>query len=552
MTLDQVSIRTPLTCKLKIGVCQVCYGWNMASGKIVELGESVGILAAQSIGEPGTQLTMRTFHTGGIFSGEAKATLLSPFTGKIWYDISNGGKKIYTKYKEKAFLTYENKKIVIYQNDINKSIMYLPKNCVVFTKPRKIIFDKQIIAELPEFKKEDEFELNMDILESDKVKAEFTGQVYFEPSNSRKSKKLFWILSASVLTCITFYFRLLNKYSGENLNVFLAKSELFIYKDKNKVTTKFSNVNITLKNILSISKKISRKTLKKARNIRLILNKDKIILASKTSRERPINALQFHWLLGTLFKAQDVFNSVNIFYPSQVIQKRRNFILLRKVSPAYKSKKSLVDLSLSPVVRKNTILSHVTNKKQKTKDIVQGLPKVDRLVEARKNTSDFIHEKLSDYFITFQREYTNEVAVRKSLFLIQDYLLNRIQAIYESQGVYIADKHVEIIIKQMTSKVMITNSGDSSLLVGTFFDLNMVEDFNKNFSKKIVYEPVVLGITRLSLSNNGFIAAACFQEITRVLTKSALEGRIDWLLGLKENLILGNMIPAGTGFSEIA
>lgn len=90
INVSKIYFRTPLTCKLVIGICQVCYGWNLASGKVVELGEPVGILAAQSIGEPGTQLTMRTFHTGGIFSGEVKETICAPFGGKIWYDLKCG------------------------------------------------------------------------------------------------------------------------------------------------------------------------------------------------------------------------------------------------------------------------------------------------------------------------------------------------------------------------------------------------------------------------------------------------------------------------------
>lgn len=549
MTLPQVYVRTPLNCKLSVGICQVCYGWNLATGKIVELGESVGILAAQSIGEPGTQLTMRTFHTGGIFSGEVRGTILSPFTGKIWYDLKNGGKKILTKYKEKAFLTYENKKVIIYQNNVSKSIMYLPKNSVVFTKPGKIIFDKQIIAELPN-KKKKEFDINVDFIE---VRSKFPGQVYFE-SDKSEVNKTFWILSANVLTYVTFLLRLINRYYVKNINVLLSNQKVSRYKEVNKIITKSSNINVSLKNILSLSKTKCRKIARRFVNIRSLIKNDKVILTNKPSRERALNRVNFNLRLGKLFKADYIFGTVKNFYPSQVIQERKDFILIRKVSSPYSKKDSLLDLSGSSFVIKNTILTYSTYRKQKTDDIVQGLPKVEQLFEARKKVSTFLfenlHDKLATSFEDFQYKYTNQVAVRKSIVAIQDFLLTRVQDIYQSQGVNISDKHVEVIIKQMTSKVMVTCSGNSSFMVGDIVDLNLVETINTTLFNKIVYEPIVVGITRLSLSSQSFIAAASFQETTKVLVKSALEGKVDWLYGLKENLVLGNIIPAGTGFTQ--
>jgi DNA-directed RNA polymerase subunit beta' len=552
MTLSKVFIRTPFICKLSVGICQVCYGWNFATGKIVELGESVGILAAQSIGEPGTQLTMRTFHTGGIFSGEARATLLSPFTGKIWYNLKKGGKKICTKYREKAFLTSKNKKVIIYQNNVSKSILYLPENSVIFTKPGKTIFAKQIIAELPKYKK-NESELNVRFIE---VRNNFTGQVYFKKKRDGIYKKTFWILSANIFTYMTFLSRIINKYYVKNVNVLLPKEQVTSYNRFNKVITKFSNISISLKNILSVSKIKFRKTNKRSINIRLVLKEDNIILTSKPSRERAVSLLNFQLKLGELFKADDMFGTVKNFYPSQVMQKRKDFILLRKISFPYSKKDSLVDMSTFPFVVKDTILSYSTYKKQKTEDIVQGLPKVEQLFEARRNIfnsrNENLHEKLANTFKYFKKKYKTKLATRKSLAIIQDSLVTRIQGIYESQGVNIADKHVEVIIKQMTSRVLVTRPGDTSFMIGDLVDINLMETINASpfRCKKVRYEPIIIGITRLSLSSQSFIAAASFQETTKVLTRAALQGRVDWLHGLKENLILGNIIPAGTGFSR--
>jgi len=130
-------------------------------------------------------------------------------------------------------------------------------------------------------------------------------------------------------------------------------------------------------------------------------------------------------------------------------------------------------------------------------------------------------------------------------------ILNSVQAVYESQGVSIADKHLEVIIKQMTTKVLITHEGDTPLLPREVIDLYHIQYINdivsKNNKQTAFYVPLFLGITKAALNNPSFISAASFQETTRVLTKAAIEGRVDWLRGLKENIIIGHLIPAGTG-----
>ena len=139
----------------------------------------------------------------------------------------------------------------------------------------------------------------------------------------------------------------------------------------------------------------------------------------------------------------------------------------------------------------------------------------------------------------------------KSFKKVQLFILNSVQSVYQSQGVTINDKHLEVIIKQMTTKVLITNEGDTPLLRREVIDLYHIYYINKiiqNESKQSAcYIPLLLGITKAALNNPSFISAASFQETTRVLTKSAIEGRIDWLRGLKENIIIGHLIPAGTG-----
>ena len=243
--------------------------------------------------------------------------------------------------------------------------------------------------------------------------------------------------------------------------------------------------------------------------------------------------------------------------------------------------------------------------KEITGDIVQGLPRIEEILEARKKNQvikriptsqkkglltqkpsldqnfDFRklgipiketekinpHKLLKVYFnyygflkpffcdrqniVKYARLIPNFEGSYKSFKKVQSFILNSVQSVYKSQGVTINDKHLEVIIKQMTTKVLITDEGDTPLLKREVIDLYHIEYINKimkNESKTgAYYLPLLFGITRAALNNPSFISAASFQETTRVLTKAAIEGRIDWLRGLKENIIIGHLIPAGTG-----
>lgn len=144
-------------------------------------------------------------------------------------------------------------------------------------------------------------------------------------------------------------------------------------------------------------------------------------------------------------------------------------------------------------------------------------------------------------------------AARLSLQQIQQILVNEIQVVYQSQNVDIADKHIEVIVRQMTNKVRIENGGDSNYLPGELVDLYKIESINRTLELKnkrlASYYPVLMGITKASLNTDSFISAASFQETTKVLTEAAIAGKLDWLKGLKENVIIGRLIPAGTGFN---
>jgi DNA-directed RNA polymerase subunit beta' len=261
------------------------------------------------------------------------------------------------------------------------------------------------------------------------------------------------------------------------------------------------------------------------------------------------------------------------------------------------------------------VLAILVFERSKTGDIVQGLPRIEEILEARKpkepcrlaqrpgrlklqyNSDDtsivkiteingyiseytlqssqkFIvsngdclsladpltdgapnpHEMLGIFFNFYKNVLSLYEAAKLSLQKVQIYLVNEVQNVYQSQNVDISDKHIEVIVRQMTSKVRVEDGGDTTLLPGELVELQQIENINEAMlltkGLPATYSPVLLGITKSSLNTDSFISAASFQETTRVLTEAAIEGKADWLRGLKENVIIGRLIPAGTGFNS--
>jgi DNA-directed RNA polymerase subunit beta' len=297
-------------------------------------------------------------------------------------------------------------------------------------------------------------------------------------------------------------------------------------------------------------------------------------------------------------------------YSGQIYNIDETNVYIRLGRPYLISQGAILEIESGSLVQRLDKLATLIYEKLKTVDIVQGLPKVEEILEARKiknpcilaphegyvnvrnskievtsdkghiTTINFTqrdkirfsngsyvkliepltdgpispHEKLEilfNYYYYHEKLSINE-ACRQSFRELQLFLVNEVQRTYLSQGVQIADKHIEIIIKQMTSKVRVENSGDTILLPGELLNLYQVEIITKSSlaikEQAPFYTPLLLGITKASLNSDSFISAASFQETTRVLTEAAIEGKKDWLRGLKENVIIGRLIPAGTGF----
>ena len=247
----------------------------------------------------------------------------------------------------------------------------------------------------------------------------------------------------------------------------------------------------------------------------------------------------------------EIFSNIGIFESGQLLLINKNKLILRKAKCFSLASGGICDLQNFSFVNINAPLLTLTYKNLKTEDIVQGIPKIDQIFEARENLVEqtSLNNLIRLNFIYFKKIYNHQLAVRKSIEYIQQYIVNGIQDVYQSQGVNISDKHIEIIVKQMTSKVKIIKAGNTNLLRGDIVYLNWIEQINNSLiGQKVKYEPLVLGISKSSLEIEGFISAASFQETVKVLSRAAILQKQDFLCGLKENLILGQLLPTGTGF----
>lgn len=240
----------------------------------------------------------------------------------------------------------------------------------------------------------------------------------------------------------------------------------------------------------------------------------------------------------------------------QIIHFNDHLLTVRKGQCFLVSPGGMVHMSHESFVQKNQPILTLPFQTFKTGDIVQGIPKVEQYLEARTTQSGRFYIQslpvlMQSVFEHYMSEYPLQKAARQTILKIQQLIVDGVQRVYRSQGVSIAEKHLEVIVRQMTRKVQIIYGGQSGFFPGELVDLDLVEKLNPLLTIPIIYEPVVLGITRASLEVDSFLSAASFQQTTKILTVSALLKKYDFLKGLKENLLVGNLIPAGTGFLQV-
>ena len=430
--ITEINVRSALTCEAETGLCQKCYGRNLSSGKVADIGEAVGIIAAQSIGEPGTQLTMRTFHTGGVASTVIQRSIKSPVKGKIVFSrelISQLGLKT-----EGALIDYVSP-------PSEQELYGVPKNML-----------KINIEHIPH---KLTFKVKMEEVEKSTTK---TGQVI--DIIMPKGEELL----------------LTNNFNVDRNQVFAilistAKKKRYVHKHEKT----FEGIDITsgLPRVVEL-------------------------FEARTPKEHAIIA-----------------EATGIIKIEELESKLLNLTIL---NPDESEEKSYEIPSRSKI-------------RFNDGDLVQiG----DQLTEGQRNPHDILR--------------------LNGIKACEQYLVKEIRDVYKAQGVEINDKHIEVIVRQMVKKVTILESGDSNFLPGQLVDRLVFEKENKRLieegKKPTLAKQNLMGITKAALATDSFLSAASFQETTRVLTDAAIENKTDYLIGLKENVIIGKNIPAGTGMTR--
>ena len=261
--------------------------------------------------------------------------------------------------------------------------------------------------------------------------------------------------------------------------------------------------------------------------------------------------------LGSFVVYGDNFFGSAIQKPGQIIHLSFSSMTLRRGQPCFVSSNGIFHFYTSPYIEKNVPLVTLPYQTVQAGDIVQGIPKVEQLFEARTTLQGRLFVSslpilLKGIFERYKVLLPLEQATRQSFLKIQQIIVDGVQRVYRSQGVSITDKHLEVVVRQMTTKVQILHGAQTGFFPGELVSLDFVERINQFLMVKIRYEPVILGITRASLEVESFLSASSFQQTTKILSLAAISRKKDFLKGLKENLLVGNVIPSGTGFFHLS
>ncbi len=482
--IRSLKIRSVLTCETEDGICSKCYGRDLARGTPVNLGEAVGIIAAQSIGEPGTQLTMRTFHIGGAASSSVEqSNATSPISGNVKLENIQ---IIEDKFKNKIVLS-RNGKIKIVDENSDKYSSNIPFGSKLLVNEGDKIENNQLLAEwdpytLPIIAEKNGFVRYVDLKQGISFRESIddttgiSSKVVIDWSQNQKSKNF-----------------------KPAINI---ANELSDLKDDDK---QISNYPMSIDSILGVED-------------------GQEVSAGQVIARIPKESSKTKDITGGLPRVAELFEARKPKDPAIMCE------IDGKISfgKDYKNKRRVIISSLD---EKDSFELLIPRSKYLNVQEGDFVKKGDILVEGTPVPHDIL------------RILGIEELAR--------YLVKEVQSVYKLQGVYINDKHIETIARQMLQKVLIKDPGESNLIAGEQIQRRDALKLNKilieNGKKVIEFEPVLLGITKASLQTGSFISAASFQETTKVLTDAATLGKIDPLNGLKENVIVGRLIPAGTG-----
>lgn len=519
-SIERVEIRSVLACEARRGTCALCYGRNLGTGRLVEDGEAVGVVAAQSIGEPGTQLTLRTFHVGGTASRiEAESTIQSKYAGMVKYSNLRTVTFEGEDGPEEVVLTRQGEiKVVDPESDNRQLIAYIiPYGAEVLVAEDEVVEKGQVLASWDPY--------NSVIL------SEVSGKVGFQ----------------DIMEGTTY-----REESDEQTG----------YKEK--VITESRERNVTPAVLIDTKDGHARREYPLPVRARIQVDAREMVQAGQVLAKIPRQSAKTRDITGGLPRVTELFEARTPSDPAVV---------------------SEIDGVVSFGGRKKGAQEVIITSRDGSEERVY-------LVSLKKHLlvheNDFVRagEALSDGQISPQ-----DILRIKGPRAVQEYLVNEIQEVYRLQGVTINDKHIEVIVRQMMQKVRVSDPGDTALLeannidrfhlerlndelydkfvvidagnsslrLGSLIDRRRLREVNSEMKRHdlkpvqvrdtqpAVADPILLGITQAALATDSFISAASFQETTKVLTEASIAARVDPLYGLKENVIVGHLIPAGTG-----
>jgi DNA-directed RNA polymerase subunit beta' len=486
--IQEVRIRSVLTCESTNGVCGKCYGRDLARGTPVNMGEAVGVIAAQSIGEPGTQLTMRTFHIGGAAQISEQSFIESNFDGKIKIKNKNIAKN---SDGETVVMARNMAVIVVDQDGTERAVHRIQYGARLRVEEGDKIKRGQRIAEWDPYTRP--------------VLTEVEGTIGFEDLVEGQSMSESLDESTGIAKRVVIDWRTSGSGRGQDLR------PAIVIKGKDGKILKLS----------------------RGGEARYLLAVDAIISVDP----------------GAKMRAGDVIARI----PTESAKTRDITGGLPRVAELFEArrpKEAAVIAEVSGTVRFGR------DYKNKRRITIEPSGKGEEPKEYLIPKGKHIHLQDGDViekgdFIVEGNPAPHDILAIKGVEDLAAYLVNEIQEVYRLQGVNINDKHIEVIVRQMLQKVEIDDTGETDLIQGDQMDRIEFDEINAlakaEGKKEAVGHPVLLGITKASLQTRSFISAASFQETTRVLTEAAVNGKADTLDGLKENVIVGRLIPAGTG-----
>ena len=484
--IEKVRIRSVLTCEARRGICRMCYGRNLATNEMVDLGEAVGILAAQSIGEPGTQLTLRTFHIGGTAARIAEETTrktklegVIAFGDRLQVVEAPNGDRIVTGYDGELVLQDEAGQV--------RSRFQVPLGA------RLAVTDGQAV------KKEDLL---------------FAWDPYANP------------IITDVAGRVRFGDIVEDETVRESLDEITGRRQRVIIEDREKKLHPHIEIVQTIKG----GKERRVRNYVVPEGAQLTIEDGEEVSAGTVLAKISREAYRTRDITGGLPRVAELFEARRPKDPA-TISEIDGMVHFGEI------KRGKREIFVAPDVGERQAYDVPAGKHLRVHEgdrVFAG----DRLTEGPVNPHDILRIK--------------------GPRAVQEYLLNEVQEVYRLQGVKINDKHIGVIVRQMLQKVKVLEPGDTDFLEGEHVDKVVFRERNERVLKKggrpATSEPLLLGITKASLTTQSFISAASFQETTRVLTDAAIRGAKDDLLGLKENIIIGHLIPAGTGvyrYSEL-